>query len=97
MAIFTKSRKRSPLAEGDLLISGTKEYITLSTMTDERTPDKDHSTWISCRLSSAEAVRIADMVAGMLTNDPWESGYYRTDDRTTAEKFRALADKLEDK
>lgn len=97
MATFTKSRKTAPLAEGDLLISGAKEYIRLSVMSDERTTVRDQSTWLVCQLSTDEAVRVSSMVAGMLTNDPWESGYYKTDDRTVSEKLRALADKLEGK
>lgn len=97
MATFTKSRKTAPLAEGELMISGAREYITVSVMTDERTEKRDRATFVSLRLSTKEAVRVAGMVAGMETNDPWESGHYRTDDRTTAQKLRALADKLEER
>jgi hypothetical protein len=97
MAKLTKSRARKPLCEGEVSFSnsgtqGGREYgLSMATRNDEG----DILAYFNVKLSSAEALRFAGLIAGGETHDPFESGYFVVDNRKPWEKLRALADKLE--
>ena len=93
MAILTKSRARKPLAENRMSVSwsnyrtnGEGERYNIAVSADA------HSYVM--KLSPAEAVAFCGDVASFMTNDP-NTG--TIDRRSTPEKLRALADKLEAK
>ena len=93
MALLTKLRARKPLANSDLTISGTKEDVRLSVVSIDDETDKQTNYGLT--LSIVEAIRVADMVAGLKTHEIFNGGFYNPDRRTTPNKLRALADKLE--